>query len=292
MVDQTIQASNVNNRLSLDRLSCLLDKEDLRRLLNILQERLNASAELEVRNFQQLNQTDKQFETNKGLIRSGSKVLLTLTGKSGLELYGSINEVFDSPNFPDSVKSIYINSAIYLKSVYNYTVRNSFEMFLDFSRPGIFDFTLMPSDRTPNGSNVKVQGSDATWVNGLFHEIQEFIRDHKAPATWIHRHSIYDMLLWFFGYPFAFWACFKVSPSLPTINGVGPFLKAALFVYLFLITLTGFRALFHYARWVFPVVEYRHPKGTSLRHRIILGALAFALTASVLYDIIKWIFIH
>lgn len=287
MVSHEIQASNVNNRLSLDRLSCSFDKKELRQLLNILQERLDAAADLEVRNFQQLNQTDDQYEENKKLLRSGFKVLPTLTGQNGLELYGSINEIFDSPNFPDSIRSVYINSEIFLKSRYNYTTRNSFEMFLDFSKPEIFDFTLMPSYRTPNGSNVKVQGTDATWVNGLFHEIQEFMRNHNSSAAWVHGHSIYDMLLWLFGYPVAFWVCFKLSPSLPSINGIGPFLKAAFFVYLFLITLTGFRALFHYARWVFPVVEFRHPKDNSLRHRLIMGSLALGLFGSILYDIIK-----
>ena len=280
-----IEGAYVTNRQSLERFSCSFDREELRRFLSILQERLDAAAELEVSNFQQLNQPDEEFENNKTLLRSGFKVRPTLTGQNGQQLYGSLDEIFDSPNFPEAVRSIYVNSEIYLKARYNYTVRNSFEMFLDFSRPEIFDFTLMPSDRTPNGSNVKVNGSDATWVNGVFHEIQQYINDHKAQAPWLHRHTIYDILLWFIGYPIAFWVCFKVAPFLP--HSAGPFLRAALFVYLFVITLVGFRALFHYSRWVFPAVEYRHPRSNPLRHRIILGALSFSLIASVVYDILK-----
>lgn len=282
---------NITNRLSLDRVSCSLDKQDLRRFLVLLQERVTAAAELEVANFQQLNQTNEDFGNNKVLLRAGFGIRPTVTGQNGQELYGTVEDVFDSPNFPEVVKSVYINSEIYLKAVYNYTPRNSFEIFFDFSRPEIFDFTLGPSERTPNESKVKVQGSDATWVNGLFHEIQGFINDHKAKAPWLHRHSVYDILLWFVGYPLGFWACFKVSQLFPSFNGAGPFLKAALYVYLFLIALVGLRALFHYGRWVFPAGEYRHPNSKSLRHRAILGALSLGLVGTVLYDILKAVFV-
>lgn len=285
-----IQEPNVTNRLSLDRYSASFDKDDLRRLFAILQERLDAAAESEISNFKKLNQTDEDFEKNKASLRDGYKIRPTLTGFNGLELFGLATEVFDSPNFPETVKSIYINSSINLKAVHNYTVRNYLEIFIDFSRPEIFNFNLMPSGSTPNGSNVKVHGSDATWVNGVFYEIQGFINEHKAKAPWLHRHSIYDILLWLIGYPIGFWACFKATPFIPNVDAVGPFVRAALYVYLFLSVLIGFRALFHYSRWVFPVVEFRHPKSKSLRHRIILGALALSLIGAFLYDILKAVF--
>jgi hypothetical protein len=48
---------NITNRASLIGISCSFDKDNLRRFLQILQERLNAAAELEVSKFEQGDQT-------------------------------------------------------------------------------------------------------------------------------------------------------------------------------------------------------------------------------------------
>lgn len=127
------QEPNVTNRLLLDRYSVSLDKDELRRLFTILQERLDAAAELEVLSFKQLQQTNEEFEKNKDILRDGYKIRPTLTGLNGVELFGLTIDVFESPNFPETIKSIYINSSINLKAVHNYNVRNYLEMFIDFS---------------------------------------------------------------------------------------------------------------------------------------------------------------
>lgn len=280
---------NITNRLTRERVSCSFDKADLKRFLEVLQERLDAAADLEEANFQQHNQTADEFENNKQLLRSGFKVRPTVTGKNGQELFGTVEDVFDSPNFPEVVKSVFIGSEIFLKASYNYTVRNSFEIFLDFSRPEILDFTLLPSQRTPNETNFKVQGIDATWVNGVFHEIQSFVDEHKAPAPWLHGHSIYEKFLFLGGYPIGFWLCFKTSPFLPDGGNTFLFIRAAIYVYIFFLTMVGLRALFHYARWVFPIAEYKHTRSKSLKHRAILGTLVLSLVGAVLYDLLKTI---
>ena len=282
-----IREPNVTNHLSLNQYSASFDKDELRRLITLLQERLDAAAELEVDNFKKLTQTDEEYEKNKNVLRDGYKIRPTLIGFGGLELFGLATDVFDSPNFPENVKSIYINSSINLKAVHGYSVRNYLELFIDFSRPEIFDFNIMPSGSTPNGSNVKVNGADATWVNGVFHEIQSFISEHKAKAPWLHKHTIYDILLLVIGYPIGFWACFKAAPVISIVESGGPFLRAALYVYVFIAVLIGFRAFFHYSRWVFPVVEFRYPKSKFLQHRLFLSALLVALISSFVYDVLK-----
>ena len=85
----------------------------------------------------------------------------------GQELYGGIDEIFNSPNFPDQIKSIYVNSEIPLRQCYNYYPRNSLELFLDFSKLGLFNLSLLPSQETPNASNLAVQCYDSTWVHGV-----------------------------------------------------------------------------------------------------------------------------
>lgn len=260
--------------------------------LSILQERLDAAAELEINLFEQQKQTDKEFERNKDLLRQGYKLRPTVTGEDGRELYGSVEDIFDSPNFPEVVRSVYLDSGIPLKAAYNIEVRNSVEVFLDFSKPAIFNFQLMPGLQTPNETNYKVKGTNATWVNGLFHEIQNYVGSRRSVAPWIHEHSIYDIFLWFFGYPIGFWLCFKASPLLP--EGTAPmlFFRAALFVYIFLMSMVGLRAIFHYSRWVFPIAEYRHLRSQIFRHRTVLAALSLGLLGTVVYDVLRVIFLE
>ena len=282
-----IQEPNITNKLSLENLSVSLDKADIMRLVGILQERLTAASELEINNFKKQNQTDDEFEKNKDILRDGYKIRPTITGTNGAELFGLAETVFNSPNFPKAVKSIYINSSVPLKATHGYIVRNHLEILLDFSRPGIFDFNFMPSGSTPNSSNIKVEGADPTWVHGVFGEIQQFISEHKPNAQWLHRHTIYDILLLLIGYPIGFWMCFKATPYLSKVGSIGPFLRAAIYVYLFFAVLIGFRALFHYSRWVFPVVEYKHANSKSAQHQVTLWALLTSLIGSFIYDVIR-----
>ena len=48
-------------------------------------------------------------------------------------------------------------------------------------------------------TNFAVNGSDATWVNGVFHEFTEYTRSHRSRMSWLHRHTVYDVLLWILG---------------------------------------------------------------------------------------------
>ena len=284
-------AQRVTNRLTLDRIFCSLSQEELHQFFRILEERAKAAADIEVMHYEQGTQSTEDFEKNKILLHSLFEIRPTITGENGQEIFGTVNEVFMSPNFPDVVKSIYVNSETALKGLHNYFPRNKFQVFLDFNRPTVFDFTIGPSERTPNGSNIEVVGLDATWANGVFHEIKSFIDSHKAKATWLHRHTIYDIFLWIIGYHVAFWFCFKLSGVIDQITGGSSFLQAALYLYFFLIALLGFRTLFHYARWVFPAVEFRHDNSKAFRHRLTLSALSVGLLGSLLYDVLKALFL-
>ena len=279
---------NIKNRLTLERFSCSLTKSDLRRLCDILQERAHTAANHEVTNFQQGQQTNEEYEKNRGLVRESFVLRITVTGHDGRELFGTIAEVFDSPNFPEQVKSLYVNSGTLLKAVHNYIPRNSFEVYIDFSRPAVFDFTIFPSQQTPNGSRMSVEGFEASWANGLFHELERFFESKSAPLEILHRHSVYDIMLWFAGFPLGFWLCFKLAPLIVQIEArTSSFVSAASNVYIFLAALFLFRALFHYVRWVFPIVEYKHDGSRTLIHRTVLSTLALGLIGSVVYDVLK-----
>lgn len=51
--------------------SLSVDKETLKNILNLLQERSVSAGDMEVSHFQKLEQTDEQYEANKKILREG-----------------------------------------------------------------------------------------------------------------------------------------------------------------------------------------------------------------------------
>ena len=234
----------INNRLKMDVLSLSLDKEDLKKFCDILQERANSAADIEVGLFEKREQTDEQYQANIETLRNSFELKITVSGKNGEELWGTIEEVFNSVNFPSEVKSLYVDSESTLRHVHKYYPNNSFKIFIDFNKPKIFDLSLMPSRSTPNESNVEVKGYDATWVNGVYSEIKKYINERSSTLSIVHAHSIYDILLWVLGLPASFWVCSKLSTHIESaFSQSNTFATSALYVYAFIATLIVFRVL-------------------------------------------------
>ena len=281
----------VNNRQRLLVSSLSIGKEELRRLCDLLQERANSAAEIEVRLFQKNQQTDEEFETNKQTIRQSFLLKITVSGDDGEELWGSIEEVFASVNFPDSVASLFVDSEATLRHGHNYYPHNSFRVYLDFTKPAVFDFSRMPNQKTPNESNIEVKGYDATWVNGVFSEIRKFIDARSSALSFVHNHSVYDVLLWVVGFPISFWICWKLSELIESIFPESGFATSALYVYAFVGSLFIFRALFHYFRWVCPLVEFKSDNSRTIVHRVLLSTLVVAWVGQFMYDVVKWLIV-
>ncbi len=278
----------IRNEQSMKVSSLTLDKEDLLSFCKILQERARAAGELEIAKYQRSEISDEQYQINIETLRSGFELRVAIAGKNGENIWGTIDEVFASPNFPSDVRSLFIDSASSLKISHNYYVRNDFVIFLDFNKPRIVDFTLLPSQETPNESNVKVRGYDATWVNGVFAEIRTFIESKSSSLSIVHKHSIYDILLWFIGFPLGFWVCYKLERHIESIfSNTSKFLVSALYLYCFIGVLFLFRFWFHYLRWVSPLVEFRAKNSVIVMHRLIISTIALSVLSSFIYDIIK-----
>jgi hypothetical protein len=278
---------NIINRLQSNIKSFSLDKDDMHKFCNLLQERSTAAGEIEMQKYNRENQTDEQYQNNLRTLRESFDLRITVNGINGEELYGPIGEVFASVNFPDNVKSLYVNSEHILRA-YNYYPLNSFEVLLDFSKPEIFDFSLMPNQGTPNRANYQVQGYDATWVNGVFNEMASFIKQRSSTLSNVHNHSVYDVLLWVIGFPLAFWICYKLSSGIEKIGvDTSTFFKSAIYLYCFIASLFIFRILFHYLRWVCPLVEYRSKGSNIIANRVVLSALLIGIVGTFLTDIIK-----
>ncbi len=268
-----------------------IDRSELRKLLEVLQERAYAAAELEEKDLPQLDgQTNEEFEKDKADLKECFKLFITLTGAHGRKLTGDIGQIFDSPNYPAEVKQVFFDTSTTLRSRYNYFPKNQMILFLDFSKTEIFNFTILPSQETQNESNFEIIGRDATWVNGVFQEFLSFVEERPSTVPLLHRHSIYDIIVWILGFPLSFWICSKLSFRIEGLFGsYSVFLKAALYFYVFIIALNLLRIAFQYARWIWPLLEYKSEKSKSLKHKAIFSVLLSGLGIKALYDIIKWL---
>lgn len=285
-----MNANIIRNKLSKSISSLSLDKEELKKILALLQERANTACEFEIRKIDAISDEAYNKELAKANLKACSILKITVIGQGNKELSSSIDDVFNSASFPDKVKSVYVCSEIPYKSLFNHNPENFFELLIDFSKPKVFDFSFQPSERTPNSSLIRVEGSDNTWVNGVFREMESELKDKESKLKAIHKGSIYDLLLWFLGIPIGFWACYKFSSLIGRAFSNHPFLESAFFVYIFFISLFVIRILFHYFRWVYPMIEYRSKKERSLGHQAALVSISIGIFGKFLYDIVKLIF--
>jgi len=289
MKDQSDKCLQIEQKQRIRSLS--VDRAELRRILEVLQERVYAAADIEERGFKKVeDQADEQFEQAKKDLRDGFRLYVGVSGVNGETLHGSIEEVFDSPNFPDDVRSVFFNSSLRLQQLYGYYPRNRVTVFLDFSRPGIFNLAILPSQETQNESNVEVVGKDATWVNGVFKEFASYVSERPSTLPWLHKHSIYDLILYTLSLPLAFWACSKLSRCIEvSLAQSSSFLRAAIYVYVFAIALNVLRIAFQYTRWIWPLTEFRSEKSSSLKHKAALAFIVATVIGPAIYDTIKWL---
>ena len=162
------QKTFLKNRIKKKVKSLSFDKDDLLKFCNKLQERALSAAEIEEKKFPREEESPEEYDNKIKTLKECFILKITIVGNKGEELFGNIEEVFNSVNFPENIVSFYVNSESTLKALHNYFPQNSFQIFFDFKKPKVFDFSLLPSLGTPNESKIEVQGYDKTWVTPPF----------------------------------------------------------------------------------------------------------------------------
>jgi hypothetical protein len=285
-MENKVQPS-LTNRQYMMISACSLNKEDVRKLLDILQEWNNKAEEYELKRLENvINDSDNPEEYFKQL-KEGFQLHLTATATDHQQIYGTIEEVFSSTNFPEQILTVYAHSKIILEVRYNYIIHNSFELMLDFCKQPIFNVSIKASDPTPNNSHFEAAGYDSTWVNGIFHEVGNFFKKKSKSLSWLHQSYVYDLMLLVLGIPICFWACFKLSTLVDKFATFSIFVKSALYVYVFFVVINLLHFAFRYGRWIWPLVEYQTVDNKSFKHRKILGAIILGLIGTIIWDIIK-----
>jgi hypothetical protein len=234
-------------------------------------------------------ESDQDFATRKQRVRDAFVTSVTVTGLNDEMIHGNDETFFDSFNFPEHLRSVYISTQSAPQAILNVMPSCNIIVFLDFSRPPLFDFSRLPTLPTPNESNFAISADDESWFSATKARLSQFFSERRTSTDWIHRAAVYDILLVFTGLPMAIWLAYRIVGGI-TDGRSPPIIISTLYVYVFFAAIQLFRILFSYSRWVFPKVELDTESGSPLRHRGIGGGIFLAIASSFLYDFLKSFF--
>lgn len=235
--------------------------------------------------------TDEQWEDFKQyLIDQAFRLTVRVTGMQDQQLVGDNAEVFDDPDLPNPIKSIYFTNTIAYEAEANGTEpRNAFSVTLDFDKPDVFDPHPLVSAETPNSSGVWVKAQDVTFFHSVVRTVEKKLTSHKTWYAPIHRNFTYDFGLWFVALPLSlYFSAFYMDKLIPDESEYSLF-RWPLFIYFSGLCLLFYRGLVAYAKWAFPVNVLEDNRDRALRHRVILGAIGlwlFTQVASTIYGLI------
>jgi hypothetical protein len=242
--------------------------------------------------LQQSNETEADFAARQQRVYNAFVTSVSITGVSNEVVHGNNEAFFDTPSIPERIKTVFYSTITIPQTILARAPLCNLTVLLDFSQPPLFNFGQLPSLPTPNASNFAISADDESWFTSTNARLLQFFSERKTKNDWLHRGSVYDLMLMFPGIPIALWAIYHVGQWLDQIKPPLPsFLTTAIYVYVFVVTVALFRVFFSYTRWVFPKVELESDlKSSPLRHRGVWGAILMPLIVALLCDAIKLLF--
>ncbi|MEP3123565.1 MAG: hypothetical protein ABJO52_16955 [Nisaea sp.] len=235
--------------------------------------------------------TDEEWDMRKEKLKNDAFCLtITVNGFNDRKLYSETVDVFDDPELPKPIRSIYFtNINSFRRNANEVLPKNRVEVFLDFGKPDLLDPSPLLSEATPNVSNVKIHAEDITFFNAVQHSVQKKLNSRKAWYGSLHRNFAYDLGLWFLAAPTAlYFSTYYMDQLIPVGDKLEVF-RWPLFIYFMGLCLILYRVLNSYAKWAFPVNSLDENQDRALRHRVALGGfgswLVYSLGSTV-YDII------
>jgi hypothetical protein len=267
--------------------ACTLTADDLRKLYGLLEKKAREAADYQVAALQRLEgQTNEQFEEVKQKIRSSFDLVVQVRGSRGEGTGSRTGEALLEGSLPDSIMSVQYDSAFMFRSQFNLLEpQNSVRVYLDFGRTEILDMLAQPA---ANNSSGLISGTNSTWVNGTHEELEKFFEERSTARGWLYSRHSYDVAVLLVGIPASFALIYRVDHWLRPVIQVSNALFVALYVYLVVIELYGFRVLFNYAKWVFPKCEGpTRRQGGPRFHKSIFGLIGGTFLSVVVETILR-----
>lgn len=233
-------------------------------------------------------QTKRQFEEFKEQARNAAfQVTVTIVGDGNRRTVGSDESIFASETLPDSIDMIYMTNINSYRQFDGRLPVEQFELTIDFSRPPLLDPNTIISGPTPNDSNLKVQGVKTSWVAATIEVVNSVFKARANHRGFLHRAFVYDIGLMIFGLPAALYVAWKASGLIDKhVGSWSAFLEAVAYVYIILLVIWVYRALYGYTKWAFPSVELKDNKHSSSTHRKIWSAIILGLATKFLFEIL------
>jgi hypothetical protein len=232
--------------------------------------------------------TRDQAETN---VRDNLRVTVVVTGAKGEQVITHDVSGLDEANLPSMVTAIALDSSWLMRiALQGREPADRCQILFDFSRPPLIDFSNASGEPTPNASNYRVVAAKATWGVAVYDALQSEFADRTLARAWLHGRYTYDVVLLIAGFPLALWSAWKLWSAIKAhIAPMGAGLATLVVIYLFLLGLNMFRALFGVGRWLWPCIEFRRERqgGAALFWRYVLGAVTLGILASLVYDVAK-----
>jgi hypothetical protein len=274
--------------------ACHLMREDLKVLYRLINERQEVYRDkIVAMQTQQPDETPEGFEGRKKRVHGAYVTSVTIAAKNGELLTGNNEQIFDAITYWPDVKSVFFSTQSVPKAVINILPADRITLFLDFTQPPALDFSKLPTLPTSNESNFEIAAVDEAWLTLSKTRLVEFFQRRRSGYDWIHGAAVYDLLLVVIGLPFSVWGTVEIGSIAPSINRMSTFPRVLIYCYVLFASVTVFRVLFSYARWVFPKVEVEiQGQTSSLRHRAAWAVAFGAFFWPALYDAAKAIAGH
>jgi len=272
--------------------SCILDKEDLKKLCETLEKKCAEALKIEIDKFKRPdNMEEEDYQKIKENIKNNLKLSVMVIGKKDKHMIGENYSIFDNTDFPEDLSIVNFGNSFRYKWIFGYEPKNIFQIVIDFSKVQILS-SVDPSQSTVNNSNITVRGSDETWVSGVYGNVSSFFEGKKTNRDWLHKRFVYLLFLFIFVFPITFRIIYRTDNFLKLLNtNIPSVLSIAIYVYIFFLALTVFRILFNYFRWVFPLIEFKTKAGTKMaKHRGVFYFIVGSIAIAIILDVIRAVF--
>jgi hypothetical protein len=261
--------------------ACSLTLADLRRLFDILKSKASEATN------EQLSQPRLPSQTDAD-VRNAMDLVLRTQGTNGEWSVANSTAPITDDSAPALLTNVFYECGQLYRARYGGLFpQNSFTIALDFKRTRIGDLTNLALAEGLGSSTVSVTGMNSTWVNAVDLELRTFFRDRANRRGWLHSKFAYDLALVFLAFPLILDGIYKLDNRLSTLIKLPAAVFVALYVYLVLVGLYGFRIFFNYVKWVFPKIEGppQRNKG-AIVHKMILTAIGLALLTRIVTTIL------
>lgn len=265
--------------------------EDIKRIYRVLLDRVRMAADIEVYDAtsdENLSETD--VDNISDFLRNDCyRILITVEGNNGVRYHGSDESLFDSDDIPTDIKTIFMSSINpYRVHRNNINPRNGFDLFLDFSKPPLFDWRNSVSAPTKNETNLHIVSDREDWSAATQQRLFDTIKEQKVRRSFLHRPLVYDIGLWIIAVPLIFWVLRDHYEHIRVLTeGLHPVIAAGMFIYAFLFGVNMYRLFFGYTKWGFPPMEKVVSRDKSRHHRKFWYAVITSVIAGFLLQLLN-----